>query len=96
MPKGYVVAHIRVHDAAGFEEFKKMSGPVIGEYGGRVLVRDPNVDHREGDAKGICIVVEFDSPAQARDFYESEGYSAARAVRAAAADTDLVLVEGVS
>ena len=31
MAKGYLVAHIRVHDKEGFEKFKEMSGPVISE-----------------------------------------------------------------
>ena len=42
MAKGYLVAHIRVHDKEGFEKFKEMSGPAISEYGGKVLVRNPN------------------------------------------------------
>ncbi len=28
MTKGYLVAHIRVHDKEGFEKFKEMAGPV--------------------------------------------------------------------
>ncbi len=95
MPKGYLVAHIRVHDAARFEEFKKMSGPAIADYGGRVLVRNPEIDHREGAAQGLCIVIEFDSLDQARRFYESDAYSAARQARETAAETDLLLVEGL-
>ena len=33
MPKGYLVAHIRVHDKEGFKKFSEMSGPAIAEYG---------------------------------------------------------------
>lgn len=95
MPKGYVIAHIRVHDADGFEEFKRLSGPAIQDHGGRVLVRDPKPDHREGAAQGTVIVVEFDDIATARRFYESQAYTDARAVRERAAETDLVLAEGL-
>ena len=35
MAKGYLVGHILVHDKAGYEKFKEMSGPVISEYGGK-------------------------------------------------------------
>ena len=38
-----------------------MSGPVISEYGGKVLVRNPNPETREGKESGIAIVVEFES-----------------------------------
>ncbi len=95
MPKGYLIAHIRVHDKVRFEEFKALSGPVIREYGGRVLARNPNPECREGDPGGLTIVIEFDSLDQARAFYESDGYTTARKVRETAAETDLMLVEGL-
>lgn len=95
MPKGYLVAHIRVHDKEKFEAFKAMSGPAIADFGGRVLARNPAPDHREGDLRGLTIVIEFESLAQAQAFYDSDAYTAARAVREQAADTDLLLVEGL-
>jgi uncharacterized protein (DUF1330 family) len=95
MPKAYLVAHIRVHDKEAFEKFKAMAGPAIVEHNGRVLVRNPAPDHREGDLRGATIVIEFEDMGAARKFYESEAYTAARAVRETAAETDLMLVEGV-
>ena len=94
MAKGYLVAHIRVHDKKGFEKFKEMSGPAISEYGGKVLVRNPSPDIREGGDSGVAIIIEFESIEGARKFYESNQYTEARAVRELAADTDLILVEG--
>ena len=52
MNKGYLVAHLRVHDKDGFEKFRQMAGPTIAEYGGKVLVREPNPDVREGKDSG--------------------------------------------
>jgi uncharacterized protein (DUF1330 family) len=95
MAKGYLVAHIRVHDKEAFERFKAMSGPAIADYGGKVLVRNPMPEHREGDLRGMTIVIEFEDMNAARRFYESDAYTAARAVRETAADTDLILVEGI-
>jgi uncharacterized protein (DUF1330 family) len=95
MPKGYLIAAIRVHDQEGYERFRAASGPAIAAYGGRVLVRNPNPERREGKLDGITIVVEFDSLDAARRFYESPEYTAARALREKAAETDLLLVEGV-
>ena len=95
MAKAYLIAHIRVHDAERFEQFKAMSGPVVGAYGGRLLARNPNPDHREGAAHGLFILIEFDSLDQARAFYTSDGYTAARLVREQAAESDLLLVEGL-
>jgi uncharacterized protein (DUF1330 family) len=95
MPKGYLIAHIRVRDAEGFEAFKRMSGEAIAAHGGRVLVRNPAPDHREGGAEGLAIVIQFDSLEAARAFYESDAYTEARRVRKAVSETDLVLAEGV-
>jgi uncharacterized protein (DUF1330 family) len=95
MPKGYLVAHIRVHDSEAFEEFKQLSGAAIKAHNGKVLVRNPAPDHREGAAEGLAIVIEFESLEAARAFYESDEYSAARGVREKISDTDLILVEGL-
>jgi len=95
MPKGYLIAHIRVRDKDAFEEFKSLSGAAIKAHNGNVLVRNPAPDHREGGAEGLSIVIEFESLAAARAFYESEAYTEARRVREKISDTDLILVEGV-
>ncbi len=95
MPKAYLVAHIRVQDKEGYERFRAMSGPAISEYGGKVLVRNPAADHREGKLRGTTIMIEFENMEAAKRFYESEAYTAARKVRELAAETDLLLVEGI-
>ena len=95
MPKAYLVAHIRVHDKEAYENFKAMAHPAIADHGGRVLVRNSSPDHREGYLRGRTIVIEFEDMDAARSFYESEAYTVARAVRETAAETDLMLVEGV-
>ncbi len=95
MPKGYLVAHIRVHDKEKFEEFKALSGPAIADFGGKVLVRNPAPEPQEGDLRGLTIVLEFPDMDTARRFYNSDAYTAARRVREQAAETDLLLVEGL-
>lgn len=69
MAKGYLVAHIRVHDKEAFEEFKQLSGAAIKAHNGKVLVRNSSPDHREGGAQGLAIVIEFESIEAARAFY---------------------------
>lgn len=95
MPKAYLIAHIRVHDTDAFEQFKQLSGAAIKAHNGRVLVRNPAPDHREGGAQGLAIVIEFESIDAARAFYESDAYRAARAVREKVSETDLILTEGL-
>ena len=61
---------------------------------GKVLVREPSPDVREGENLGTVVLIEFESIDAARKFYESEKYQAAKAVRELAAKAHLVLVEG--
>ncbi|ABV91789.1 protein of unknown function DUF1330 [Dinoroseobacter shibae DFL 12 = DSM 16493] len=95
MPKGYIVASIRSNDMETIGRFAAAAGPVIAEYGGRVLARDPQPEVREGADTGIAVLVEFDDVATARRFYESAGYTAAKAIREAVAETDLRIVTGL-
>ena len=95
MAKGYIIADIHVRDKEGFEKFREMALPVVKEYGAKILVRTPNVEAREGKKPGVLVVFEFESMDQARKFYESEAYQAAKAVREKACDTNLLIAEGV-
>lgn len=95
MPKGYLVANIRITDQEKFAEFSGMAGPAIKKYGGTVIVRSRDAERHEGAVSGLVMMVEFESLDAARRFYLSEEYQAAKAVREACSDTDLMLVEGV-
>ena len=94
MAKGYMVAGLHVRDKAGLEKFREMAKPVLEEYGGKVLVRTPSAEAREGKKTGIVVVLEFESMDKARKFYECEAYQAAKAERDKVSDTDLFLAEG--
>ena len=96
MPKGDLVANIRVSDPDRFQDFVGMAGPAIEQYGGKVLVRGPVADRLEGDVSGIVMMIEFKSKESANTFCHSEAYQAAKAVREECSDTDLMIAEGVS
>ena len=94
MPKGYVVANIRVRDQEKFQQFSGMAGPAIQKYGGKVLARGAVADRLEGDVDGIVMMIEFESQDATTTFYQSEEYQAAKIVREECADTDLMIAEG--
>ena len=96
MPKGYVVANIRVKDQEKFQQFSGMAGPAIKKYGGKVLARGPDADRLEGDVSGIVMMIEFESKEAANIFYYSEEYQTTKAVREACSETDFMIIEGVS
>ena len=95
MPKGYIVANIRARDKEEMRRFAEASAPVIAEFGGRVLTRDPSPESMEGTMTGTSVIVEFDDVETAKAFYLSEGYTNAKAIREAVAETDLRIVAGV-
>ena len=95
MPKGYLVANIRVSDKEKFQEFAGLAGPAIQKYGGKVLAKGPGADRLEGDVSGIVMMIEFESKEAASTFYHSEEYQAAKAIRVQCSDTDLMIMEGL-
>jgi|TARA_B100000497_G_C7636856_1_gene382803 uncharacterized protein (DUF1330 family) len=94
MPKGYLVANIRVKDKDKFAAFSGMAAPVIKAHGGKVLARGPGAERHEGSVEGIVMMIEFESVDTARTFYLSDEYQAAKAVRDACSETDLMIIEG--
>ncbi len=48
MPKGYLMANLRVNDPEIFAEFSLVALPLIEKYGGKLLARGPNADRHEG------------------------------------------------
>ena len=92
----YVIAHIDVKDPVRYEDYKKMSPVSIGKYGGRFIARGGAVEVLEGtwEPKRL-VLVEFPSVDAARQWYESEDYAPAKALRQATSTGDLVMVEGL-
>jgi len=94
MPKGYLVANIRVKDKEKFASFSGMAGPVIKAHGGKVLARGPGAERHEGNVEGVVMMIEFDSIEAARTFYLSDEYQQAKSVRDECSETDLMIIEG--
>ena len=92
----YVIAHIDVKDPVRYDEYKTMSPVSIGKYGGRFIARGGSVEVFEGTWQPRRLVLlEFPSPEAARQWYESEDYAPAKALRQTTSTGDLVMVHGV-
>ena len=97
MARGYLIANAAVSDAGAYEGYKKLAAAAIAQYGGRYMVRGGAIEELEGKWAGAprVVIVEFDSVDQARKFYDSPEYRAAREARAGAADMNMLVVEGI-
>ncbi len=96
MPKGYIIARVTVTNPEAYAEYAKGATEAIRQYGGRPLVRGGAHEPLEGEARARNVVIEFDSVEQARRYYHSPEYQAAKAKRAGAAEGEFVLVEGAA
>lgn len=93
---GYVIAEVTVTDPAGFGEYQQQVSATISAYGGRYLVRGGATEPVEGEWNpSRLVIVEFASVAQAKAWYSSAEYAGPKALRQAAADTNVLFVEGV-
>lgn len=91
----YVIVDIDVKDPVIFEEYKKLSPNTLAQYGGRYLARGGNTDILEGSwIPNRLVVIEFESVENARAWFNSPEYKAARSVRLKSAETQMVLIEG--
>jgi len=91
----YILAIIDEHDPAAFEAYREQALPVIAAFGGRSLLQGTRHERLEGEwAPRRMVVVEFPSMEQARAFYDSAAYAGPKALRQAAARTDMLLFEG--
>ena len=95
--KGYLIAEAKISDAASYEIYKGLAQVAIAQYGGRYLVRGGAAEILEGKWTNVprLVIVEFDSPEQARRFYQSAEYQVARKARENAAEMNMLVVAGV-
>ncbi len=99
MAKAYVVAEITVTDPQAYEDYRKLVLPTVLAFGGQFLVRGGTRIQCEGvdDAhhdQMRTVILEFPSLSQAREWYDSPAYKEAKALRQAASQGRLFIVEG--
>ena len=92
----YVIAHIDVKDPTRYEDYKKMVPPSLEKFGGRFIVRGGRTHTLEGDwAPKRFVMVEFPSVEQAKAWWDSPEYRAARDLRWATAESQMIIAEGI-
>jgi len=93
----YLLAEASVTDPVAYETYKQLAQTAIAQYGGRYLVRGGASEVLEGgwSKPPRLVIVEFESAEQAKRFYDSPEYRAARDVRKDAASMNMLVVQGV-
>lgn len=95
MPKGYIIARVKVTDPEQYAKYRAVSPDAVGAFGGKFVVRGGRSETVEGEAEDRrIVVVEFPSFDAARECYFSDVYQAAKTLRDGAGEAQFVLVEG--
>lgn len=93
----FLVVEIAVEDQKKFEKYKQMAAPTILAYGGRYWVRGGVIETLEGDWNPErLIIIEFESTNRAKQWWNSPEYEQAKTLRQQAANTRMILVEGLA
>ena len=93
---GYAIIHNAVRNESLYAEFREQAAATIEKYGGKYLVRGGAAEAVEGDwVPDRIVVVEFASVAQAKAWFNSPEFAAAKQLRAQCADAIVAIVEGV-
>lgn len=94
MPKAYWIGHVTIDDPDAYEAYRQANAAAFTKYGARFLVRGGAQQVVEGEQRPRCIVIEFDSLADAQACWDSPEYHAARALRQPCSRADVIIVEG--
>ena len=92
----YVINDMEVTDPQLLDEYKKLSPATVLQYGGRFLARGGQTEVLEGGwSPKRLVILEFPSLAQAKAWANSPEYAHAKRVRQKAANSNIVVVDGV-
>jgi uncharacterized protein (DUF1330 family) len=93
----YLLAEATVSNPLAYERYQTLAQAAIAQYGGRYCAHSGRVEVLEGGwtKPERLVIVEFDSLEQAKRFYDSSEYQAARAARRDAAEMNMLIVEGL-
>ncbi len=90
-----VIVDIEIKDPVRYEEYKKLAGRTVTDFGGRYVVRGGKVEVLEGRRRpGRIVVLEFPTVERAKEWWRSEAYRPAKELRRGSARTEMILVEG--
>lgn len=92
----YVIADVTVTDPAGYEDYRRRVPATIEKYGGRFIARGGTIEVLEGDWQpSRLVIIEFPTADEARAWWNSPEYAAARAIRQATSEGTLLILQGV-
>lgn len=93
-PRAYMIGSYDITDQAVFDRYIEAASPLVEQYGGRVIVYNPNVTAIEGSSRSVIAIAEFPSLADAQRYYNSPEYTAARQFFTESTEGFRIITEG--
>ena len=94
--KAYIIVDVNITNPTRYEDYRKLTPASLVPYDGKFIVRGGATETLGGEwFPGRVVVLEFPSMQQAKAWWSSAGYAPAKAIRQSAADTKMIIVEGV-
>jgi uncharacterized protein (DUF1330 family) len=91
----YIIVDITIHNAENYAGYKKLTPASIAAYDGKFIVRGGEAETLEGHWQpGRIVILEFPTVERAKQWWASEEYASAKAIRQANAETRMIVVEG--
>ena len=91
----YIIVDVKVTDPVQYEDYKKLAAATVEAYDGRYIVRGGTAEQLEGDrTPNRIVVLEFPTLERAKEWWASEDYKPAKAMRHASARSQMIVVEG--
>ncbi len=91
----YIIVDLDVTDPEKFAKYREQVSPLIEAYGGKYIVRGGEHEVLEGGWNpNRLVVLEFESAAAAKKFWDSDDYAPVKKMRHESAQSNIVLVEG--
>jgi uncharacterized protein (DUF1330 family) len=92
----YVIYTADVSDPDQYELYKAQAAPAVAAHGGAYIARGGAIDVLEGDTpRGRTVILEFPTMQAARQWYDSDEYQTARALRENAGRASAYVVDGI-
>ena len=92
----FVIFEVDVKDPERYEQYRAAAPATLSGFGGRYIARGGRTECLEGEWEPKRVVLlEFPSYEQARAWFDSSEYAAAREIRSGAAEATIVVVDGV-
>lgn len=92
----YVLVDITITEPVLYEEVKRLTPPIVAQYGGKYLARGGLSERLHGEWQPARLVLlEFESLEKARAWESSPEYTAVKQLRERCAQVNMVMLQGV-